>query len=196
METCVYELSNQTWALTNPGGNFSNNGYPTRIPSVTSPAQVAVSTGLQAIGDGVIAFGHLGADCPRGLLLIPIGTGSDDNTFSITILGWRATRLGVGLPLWVPTVLGVYQATLGTAVGVVNSDLGTTTRFADTVTMSVGPTFVTSGAAPVTEDWFMSSPSNNAIGAIFQRTYGFRYLEVIFTTGGSATDCNALYCKF
>ncbi len=197
----IEELSNETWALTNPGGNFSNNGYPTRAPQTLPPNQTAVSTGLAAIGDGVIPFGHGGgAMSPRGMMLVPIGAGSNDNTFSFTVLGWRATKLNVGLPLWVPVPLMICQATLGSGVGIANSDLGASVLFADTITCSVGPTLINTAAPntvpPVVPDEFLLSPTGDAVAAVFVRSFGFRFLEVIFTTGGSATSCNALYCKF
>lgn len=198
----ISRLSNQVWKLTNPGGNFSNNGYPTRAPQTTNPTQTALSTGLQAIGDGVIPFGEQigsigGQFCPTNLMLIPIGTGSS-TTFGMKILGWRPTAINASLgplPLWVPVTLATYAVTLGTAAGIANSELGTTTLFATTITSTGGPTFITSGAEPVIPDWCQISPGSNAIGCIIQASLGFRYLEVIYTTGGSATDCNALWCR-
>jgi hypothetical protein len=187
MAVVIDELSGPNWALTNPGGNATANGFPSRVPSVAGPSLVAA--GVVKAGDGVVAIGDQGQYGPRSLLLVPFGVGAATNTFSLQVLGWRATALGVA-PLWVPVNLGTWQVTLGTAGGVANSDLGTTQLFATTISQTAGgPTNVTP------PDWFAVSPGGNAIGMICLRTLGFRFLEVIYSTGGSATSCNALYAK-
>ncbi len=178
----IDDLSNQFWSQTNLT-NYSTNGYPTRIPTTTKPS-----------GDGVIAFGDGGNYSPKHLVLIPYGVGSS-STFSLKVLGWRATNLGLGVPLWVPVAFATYAITVGTGAGIAGADLGTTSLFATTITSTGGPTFITSGAAPICPDWFQISPTGNIIGMICQESFGFPVLEVIFTTGGSATSCNALYCK-
>jgi hypothetical protein len=178
-------LSNEFWALTHPTGNYATNGYPSRIPTVTAPS-----------GDGVIPFGHMGGYSPGHLLLIPFGAGVATNTMGMKVLGWRSTGLNVGNKLWVPLELGTYAITLGTGTGVALADLTATALFATTITMTGGPTFVTSGAAPVSPDWLQISPGSNAIGMVAVTSFGFRYLEVIYTTGGVATSCNSLWCKF
>ncbi len=184
--------------LTNPGGNYTNNGYPTRIPQSMPPTKTALSTGLQAIGDGVIACGAPDGNYAAGYVyLIPIGAGSSTNTFSMTVLGWDETK--IQLPnctgLWTPITMAVYAVTLGTATGVVNTDIPTTQLFNTTIAMTGAAVGVTSGMAATVLDWFTISPGSNAIGMIKQPTFGFRFLEVIFTTGGSATSCNCLYRK-
>jgi hypothetical protein len=180
-------LSNETYALTN-SVNYSTNGYPSRIPTTTAPS-----------GDGVIPMGHMGGYSPNHLILVPFGVGSSTNTFTMQILGWRATKLPPGqpasLPLWIPVNLGEYTITLGTATGVAGADLTTTSLFNTTITFTGGPTFVTAGAAPVSLDWLQISPGSNKIGMISVRSFGFRFMETIYSTGGSATSCNSLYCK-
>lgn len=193
-------LSNETWALTNPGGNFTNNGYPTRVPTLLAPPLGATAgTGLQKQGDGVIAMGHGGNYSPNNLILLPFGAGVATNTFTMKVLGWRPTKLGPGqpasAPLWIPVVLGTYTITLGTGTGVAGADLTTTALFATTITMTGGPTFVTAGAPPISLEWLQVSPTGNDIGFISVRSFGFRYMETIFSTGGVATSCNSLYCK-
>lgn len=193
----IDERSAQLWQLTNPGGNYDNNGYPTRIPKTALPNVVAADTHLQAAGDGVLMCGWGGAVAPRSLLLVPFGAGSSGNTFALKVLGWRPTTGSFGgtqkPALWVPVVLCTCAVTVGTGTGIAGADLTTTALFATTITMTGGPTFITSGAAPVTPDWFEISPTGNDIGMIAVRTFGFPFLEVIFTTGGSATNCNSLY---
>lgn len=194
-------LSNAAWQQTNPGGNYSTNGYPTRNPTQLVPN--LVTSGVTSAGDGVIPLGYGGSICPYHVILIPYGVGADDTTFSLTVLGWRPTTGNFGAtltqPLWVPVTIAVYQATLGTASGVAGSDLPSTQKFADAITVTSGPSFINSAAPntipPVSLDWLVISAAADSIGMIVQPTFGFQFLEVIFTTGGSATSCNALYCK-
>ncbi len=167
--------------------NYSTNGYPTKIPTTTMPS-----------GSGVISMSG-GNYVPGHLLLIPYGTDASTHTGSLKVLGWRDTNINPGNPqmrLWIPVELCTVAFTLGTAVGVANGDLGTTQAFATTITMTGGPTFITSGAAPVSLDWWEISPGSNAIGLVSVPTFGFKKMEVIFTTGGVVTDCNALYTHF
>lgn len=195
----VYSIAGEQ--LTNPGGNFSHNGYSSRPPSITPPNKV-VDANLAALGDGVIFCGAApdllsdgGMETTPYVYLTPIGVGSSTNTFAMTVLGWEVTKLGVGTPLWIPITLAAYAVTLGTATGVANSDLGTTTLFATSITFTGGPVGVSSGMNPTSLDWFVISPGSNAIATIKQATLGYRFLEVLFTTGGSATSCNCLWRK-
>lgn len=183
----INQLSNSGWSLVRTA-DYSTNGYPTRTPTTTKPS-----------GTGVIPFGDGGSECPGHVLLLPFGTGASTNTFSMKVLGWHGTFFSTINPevnLWVPVVLATYQATLGTATGVANSDIDSSHFFATTITISGAGVGVTSGMAATSLDWFVVSPGSNDIGVIVQPSFGFKLLEVIFTTGGSATACNALYCKF
>lgn len=167
--------------------NYATNGYPTKVPTTTLPS-----------GNGVIDMAG-GDYVPGHLLIIPYGTGSATNTGSMKVLGWRDTNMNPGNPqrrLWIPVELCTVAITLGTGAGVANADLDTTALFATTLTMTGGPTFITSGAAPVSLDWFEISPGSNGIGMISVPTFGFKKMELIFTTAGSATDLNALYTQF
>lgn len=179
----VESLSNECWNLTNPT-NYATNGYPTRIPTITKPS-----------GAGVIAMGDGGSICPQWIRFLPLGTGANDTTFLMKVLLWKPTRLAPGVPLWIPEVLGEWTCTLGTSVGVAGSDLAAAQTFCDTITMTGGPTFVTTGAPPIVEKWFQVSPLADQIGSITVPSLGARLVEAIYSTGGVATDCNALYTK-
>lgn len=197
----VESLSGENWRLTNPGGNYANTSYPTRIATTTAPNKAATTTGLQAIGDGVVALGHEGSVCPQWLRLLPIGTGADEDTFTIKVLLWRSTRFNVvGQPgLWIPETLAEWTCTLCTQTGVAGADLDVTTRFVDTITMTGGPTLITNAAAPtaltaapIVEKWFQTSPLGDQVGAIMVPTFGARFAEVIFKASGT-NGANALW---
>jgi hypothetical protein len=200
----LYCLSGMDWKATNPGGNYSTNGYPTRGSTFTSPA--LVTSGVVAQGDGVIAVGESpgapgetppGIIAAKHLVLVPYGIGSQSNTFGMQVLGWRKTKLGGGTELWIPVALATYSVTLGTNVeGLANGSLNATTLFATAIAMTGGPLGVTSAFVPTSEDFFTIAPTST-IGAAWIKipTFGFRFVEVVFTTGGSATSCNCLWEK-
>ncbi len=183
----VIDQLSKEWWLPVLTANYATGSYPSKIPTVTRPS-----------GSGVIDM--TGGDyVPGHLLLIPYGTDAGTHTAGMKVLGWRDTNQNPGNPqmrLWVPVVLCTVAITLGSAAGVANADLGTTQKFATTMTMTGGPTFITSGAAPVCLDWFEISPGSNAIGLVSVPTFGFKMMEVIFTTGSDVTDINALYTHF
>lgn len=188
-------LSGSDYKLSNPGGNYVTSGYPSRAATITPPDQV--TSGVVAKGDGVIKCGHEGVETAGHIIMVPIGVGVATNTFSLKVLGWRSTKLNVAnaKPLWIPVELATYAVVLGTAAGVTGADLTASTLLATTITSTGGPTFITSGAVPVSLDWMQISPGSNAVGCIKQPTLGFRFLEIIFTTGGVATSCNTLWCR-
>lgn len=173
--------------------NYSTNGYPSRVPTVTAPS-----------GDGVVLLNDPktpGQVTPRSMILIPYGTDASTHTFTIKMLGWRPTLLNLGPQLWMPVQIAEFTATLGTAAGVANADLGTTQQFATTIVLTTnGPTWQNAAAPntipPVVPDLFIVSPGSNNIGAIFLRNLGFPIVEIIFSTGGVVTDCNSLYSMF
>jgi hypothetical protein len=79
--------------------------------------------------------------------------------------------------------------------GIAGSDLGTTQFFCTTMTVTGGPLLVSAGTAPVSDDWFSITGTAVGVGFLQVPTLGFPIMEVIFTTGGSATSCNALWRK-
>lgn len=192
------ESTRMRWGYVRPGGNYTTNGYPTRIPQNVAPS-----------GDGVIPVGHQGSMSKIYLQLLPFGVAAT-NTFSFQILGWDNVVEGVvgstfggsanpqgNSPLWIPTWLGTYQATLGTTSGVAGSDLSTTQVFATTITLTAGPKFGSTPADVQPQGYAgggaIYTPGSNTIGFLETFTLGFNYIEVIFTTGGVATSCNALW---
>jgi len=192
----------QVWNRTN-GTNYATNGYPTRIPQTAAPSTNLPTGG--AAGDGVIYMGAqsptggYGNYSPYGLLLLPYGTDASTKTFSLRVLGWSVTQLNLGVPLWIPAVIADLTVTLGTAVGISGADLAATQFFGTTITANLGPTLVNSAAPntvpPIVPDYAIWSPGSNNIASVIIRSFGYLFLEVIFTTGGSATGCNSLYKK-
>src|SRR5580692_10209801 len=182
MEAVLTDLSQE--AYYSVGTDVTSASFPTIAPTTVKPT-----------GSGVISFGNSGSICPKWLELIPYGTGVATNTFTMQVIGWTSARSqgSILADLWVPVPLATYAVTLGTGAGVAGSALGSTYLFATTITSTGGPTFITSGAAPIVEGWFQISPGSNGIAFISQASLGHRFLQVIFETGSSTTACNAIY---
>lgn len=147
--------------------------------SFTAPAP----TGTKPSGAGVVDFG---GSPPAWVKLVPFGAGSDNNTFTVRLIGWSLAAGTAGTDLWVPHVLFESACTLSTAVGVSGGLVTDSERFADTV---AAPT-TNLGADDV--DCHRYSPQNNTPGSALVDACGCTLFRVDAATGGSATNGNAL----
>ena len=174
--------------------NYTTNGYPTLIPRTTEPGP-ATAGGPQivdagtATGQSIINLcNRKGGNAPNGVLLLPFGIGSNNNTFSMRVIGWR--QVGEDTPstmLWIPVPLVEVQVTISsTQIGIAAKTIIATEMFGDTLTL----TGTTANANVGVE---LVSPANDTIAHLIVDLKGAQKLECIFTTGGSATDCNALF---
>lgn len=174
--------------------NYSTNGYPTRVPTVTPPAG---TSGL--VPDGIIPCGAGGSVANTHVLIVPYGVDASTHTFSLTVLGWRPTGVNPGNPdmaLWIPVPLCTVSCTTSTSLpGIVNADVDNTQSFCTTLTMTGAGAGVSSGMAVNSPDWFTITGTAVGVGVLKVPTLGFPFLEVIFTTGGVDTSCNALWCQ-
>jgi hypothetical protein len=153
--------------------NAADSSFPSRIPTTTEPT-----------GGGVqnIAGTNEIQTCNQ-LLIIPYGIGSDNNTFSLRLIGWKAIAGTDLTTLWVPITLSEIACTLCTAVGIASTPVLNTERFVDTITITTGNSGV---------DISVVSPTGNVIGFALADLKGCAKVELSFSTGGSATSCNAL----
>ena len=172
--------------------NATDNGFPTRLPTRTEPTGTG-NNAAQASASAVInlsnsfAGGGSGAVQNR-VIILPYGVGANNNTLSFRVLGWRYLIEGGDAiqAMWIPVPLGEFSVTLSsTPVGVAGGLLGTSQLFADTITLTG-----TTANDDISID--LVSPANDTIAHLVMDMKGFQKLEVIFTTGGSATSCNAL----
>lgn len=148
--------------------NQSDASFPSKIPTITEPST----------GTGIIAA------TGTTLELHPYGTGADNTTYSIRVIGWRkilhtptATQF-----LWTPTIVAELLCTNSAAVGIALSPLATTERFADTITLG-------SGIA------VLFSPANDTPARALLDIDGFDKIEFTFDMTG-ATDANVLFCQY
>lgn len=165
--------------------NATDNGFPSRVPTATEPTGTGNSA-AQATASSVFTIANSnGILAPNIAIIVPFGAGSDTNTMSMRVIGWRTC--GSNNPttmLWVPVMLIEAACTLSTPTGVGSRILASTDRIADTIAQ-------TYPSAPVAGVEIGSNGAN--VGAYFKVDLsGFRKVEFTFTTGGSATNCNAL----
>lgn len=161
----------------------ATGSFPSRIPTTTAPATVSPQTVTsQNIFDNV-AVGNT----YNNARIIPFGTGSATQTFSVRVIGWTDAQPVAGssnVPLWMPTILCEYLCTLGTAVGVASSAVLATEKFCDTVALVANRG--TDG-----QDTTKSSPTNNLVGSFLVDLKGSKKVELCYSVGTN-TDCNAL----
>jgi hypothetical protein len=165
-----------------PPAVLTDNGFPVKIPTLTAPT-----------GAAVLDLESAGSEAPLEALIVPFGTGNDDTTFNLRCIGW--TRIAgdgnTGISdLWAPTILCDFLCTLGTVVGVDNTPLGHTIRFADTIAVNTEPTITAATTRQGTEQIY--SPANNTIAWAKIRLHGVQRLEISVDINASATGGAAL----
>lgn len=162
--------NNLTKALT---ANSSATSFAAKVITTTEPT-----------GTGIIDLRYPGRFLGHAKLrLHPYGTGNDDTTFAMRMIGWTyATSGDPDTAVWVPTVLAEVACTLSTAVGVAAKYVIETERFCDTITKVTGND----------EHLRLVSPTGNVIGYVELYCSGVHKVELSFDMTG-ATDGNCLY---
>jgi hypothetical protein len=174
------------------GTNTTDTSFPSRIPTITEPTglgDAAAQTTSAVIpltpGNGA----SLGSTQSNRALIIPFGAGADDTTFDMRVYGWFSVKGRTGgdnasKRLWIPVLLGEFNCTLSTQVGVANSWLATTDRLCDTIAIAS-----TSANQGVSID--VVSDANNTGAHLVIDLKAAQKLEVTFDMTG-ATNANAL----
>ena len=125
--------------------------------------------------------------CHNAAVLVPYGTGDDDDVFAMRVTGWRPLRSkssGV-VDTWVAMILAELTCTLSTAVGATGGSLLSTERLCDTIVLVTGNDDITIS---------IISPANNTPAHVMLDFCGCPVLEWQFdTTTGDPTGCNCLY---
>lgn len=168
--------------------------FPSRIPTLTEPtglgdsaAQATASAVFDLIGDEPRADGRSERN---KIVVVPFGAGSDTNTFSLRVIGWRiaydrnkARRSDTAV--WIPITLVELLCTLSTPVGVTGGFLTASDRFCDTIAL-------TGSTANDDVDLSITSPADNTIAHAVVDCKGCQKVELTFQIGVSATSANAL----
>lgn len=133
--------------------------------------------------DGVIVPPTvLGGWSPTKMMVSPYGTGADNSTASIRVIGWReAGDAGI----WVPVLLFESAITLCAFVGLAGKTVLDTERFADTIADPAAG-FGTKG-----QDCWIVSPANDTPAHFVVDCKGCQKLEILVKCT-TATALNAL----
>ena len=161
----------------------ATGSFPSRIPQITAPSTVSPQTVTSQDIYDVFTEGTQFSNAR----IVPFGTGSATQTFSVRVIGWSDAQPSSGssnVVLWVPTVLCEYLCTLGTATGVASSAVLDTEKFCDTVALVANRG--TDG-----QDTTKASPTNNLIAQFLVDLKGSKKIELCYSVGTN-TDCNAL----
>ncbi len=168
--------------------NETSNGYVSKVPTFTAPsgdAETATGASVQAVAAGI---GGTGENC---VVICPFGAGSDNATFSVRVIGWRAAPDPAGLTktVWIPMLLAEYACTISTTpVGLAGGYVTATDCFVDTIVKTY-PT----DSTPSSDT---NSNAANLIACVVVDMKGSQRVELQFTTGASATSCNALIAMY
>lgn len=100
--------------------NATDSSYASRINTITEPTGVGV---FNASGEN--------------LQLLPFGTGADNSTFNMRVVGLKALRSG-GSVLWLPEIICDLAVILSASVGVAGADIVAAERFADSIALTSG----------------------------------------------------------
>ena len=164
--------------------NTTDNGFPSRIMRATAPSGKgdAAAQTTSAVFDLCQGEGSTHS----AVVIKPYGAGADNATFSLRVIGW--TKMiedgGEDLSSWDPTVLCELLCTLSAVpIGLAGKTIVATDKFADTIAL-------TTGNDDVSID--IVSPTGDVAAHAMLDLKGFQKIEVTFTTGASATNCNAL----
>lgn len=119
--------------------NVVSSSFPSRIPTTTEPPSsdttVTANTTVQVIDLGQLAGGLT----QNSAMIVPYGLGSDNDAFSMRVIGLR--RIGSGATaLWIPIPLGAWTAcTLNnTNPGIAGAAIINTEFFCDAMTLDTG----------------------------------------------------------
>lgn len=164
------------------GTNQTSTSYVSKVPTNTEPA---ADGGSSATASAAINVGR--GYTQNSCFFVVYGTGADNNTCNVRLIGWRTIGSNVETLLWVPVILCDLACTLSAAVGVAGKAVVATERFADTIA-------VTTGSLGTSLD--VVSPTGDVIAHAVADIKGFSKIEFSFNTNSSATDVNALYCLY
>jgi hypothetical protein len=171
----------------------TNTSLPTILPTSTKPSGDSGT----ATGGMVANLADDGAVAQNFLHLVGYGVGSA-TTFSVDVYGYKMIKPTTAgqVDLWVPILLVSFTFTLATSgatapTGVAGTPIGTGSSylFATGVTVRIGSTLV--GEAP--SESLISPGANPYIATGIVDLKGCKKFSLQFSTGGSATSCNALW---
>lgn len=162
--------------------NSSASSFASKVYTVTEPSGNGI---VELIRDG-------GGLVPQRVKLWPIGLGSENDAFSLRIIGWEKIGQGAAPATgWIPTIVAELACIVGTAVGVASSPVLNTERFADTITIVTEPTITAATTRQGTVE--LTSPTNDLIAHAKVWIEGFHKLEFTFDQTTGTPTMNVLF---
>lgn len=165
--------------------NATNSSFPAKIILAAEPTGDAGT----ATGASVLDFllgGPMEGAVQNQLLVMPYSTGSNNDTYSVRVYGWRRLGDNPNTWIWRPCLLTELACTASsTEVGLAGRAVVATEMFADTITITTGPTTAGFGVNVV-------SPTGDVAAYALVDIKGFQKIELTFKTTSSPTDLNAL----
>lgn len=174
----------------------SVNSNSADFPTLTTEIDLLPGDAGTAAGRAILPLVDRGGSgsVARFMEVWPFGLGSDNDVFSLRVIGWRRVvpLISDNRQLWVPGILCDAVCTLSTFVGRAGFPVIGTERFADTVTRSIEPTKT---ATTTLLDGFVKyhSPANNTPGRFMLELDGHDYVELQFDQTTGTPTMNALY---
>lgn len=147
-----------------------------------STNSTATSFAAQAPGNEPSGAGVFDVKSADTLEVIPFGAGAADQTLSFRVIGWRSSAVD-GPSFDIPEIICDCQATLCTLTGTAGKSAVATDYFADAITVTTGIAVCPSVTA-------------NTVAKAFVDVSGYKKIKLIFNTGSSATNCNALITMY
>jgi hypothetical protein len=170
--------------------NSSSSGFAAPVCEFdlsVSDAATAAGRALQRLSGGP------GGKVPCAIELWPYGLGSDNDVFSMRLLGWkRLFPLGsTGRQFWVPSLIATLSCTLSAFVGLASGPVIETERFCDTISIS----FEGTKTADVTRTGsvLLYSPANDTPGRAVVKVEGFEAIELQFDQTTGTPTMNSLF---
>lgn len=165
--------------------NATNTSFPSKIPTKTQPSgDAGTATGASVIDlmDPLVVSGL----SQNSVMVVPYGTGDDDDEFAMRVIGWRRLGSDPETDLWVPYKLCELTCTMSTAVGVAGTGVVAAERFCDTLS-------VVTNMGNANVDVVVFSPQDNTVAHAVIDLKGAQMLEITFDmTTGDPTDANCL----
>ena len=179
--------------------NSNSSSFPSKVPTVTEPAN-----------DGVIHLTDPRASSgfrPKRIKLWPIGLGSNNDGFSMRVIGWtRAiTNTETNLTyqaIWIPSILAEVTCLMGNVTGVASSPVLDTELFCDTITIvaarqrfysDLGTVDATTTGPAGRGSVEILSPTNDTPGYLVVAVSGFEKLEFTFDQTTNTPTMNVLH---
>lgn len=162
--------------------NSTATVFPARAPVTVRPTN-----------DGVIDLTQEGDLVPRFMKLWAIGVGSDNDAFSVRVIGWSLLLdTGTKQSVWFPSPIAELAYILGASAGLGTTVIPSTELIADTVTI-VHEGQLSDDTTLFQGEIVRYNPADDTVGWAQVPIYGFQMVEFLFSNTTNTPTKNVLY---